>query len=101
MYFGKPIAPAKPRLLKGLGLRHEKKFLSLSVVDFLQLIYPLVVLFLFEHIASDLHLGDLFDFAVFALLTDFEHPDGAEFLVLNHGWLLAFSFLVTHLVFLV
>jgi hypothetical protein len=76
MYFGKPIAPAKPRLLKGLGLRHEEKFLPLSVVDFLQLIYPLFVLVLFEHIASDLHLGDFFDFAVFALLTDFEHSDG-------------------------
>lgn len=77
MYFSKPIASTESRLLKGLGLRHEEQFLSLSVVDFLQLVYPLVVLVLFEHIASDLHLGDFFDLAVFAFLTDFEHPDGA------------------------
>lgn len=77
MYFGKPIAPTESRLLKGLGLRYEEQFLPLGVIDFLQLVYPLVVLVLFEDIASDLHLGDFFDFAVFALLTDFEHPDGA------------------------
>ena len=77
MYFGKPIAPTKPRLFKGLGLRHKEQLLPLGVVDFLQLVYPLVVLVLFEHIASDLHLGDFFGLAVFAFLTHLEDPDGA------------------------